>query len=161
MEPDEKMAAQLRQSHASGRLPVRCGVHCGILADLLVERKFTTIIYIDVLEHIEDDQRELNEAAAHLLSGGRIIVLGPAWPHLYSPFDHNIGHHRRYTKGSLKVLHLDGLQVETAFYLDSIGYLASLANKTMLKQSMPTTRQIIVWDRFMVPVSRVLDPLIF
>jgi hypothetical protein len=101
------------------------------------------------------------DAAAHLLNGGRIIVLGPAWPHLYSPFDHKIGHHRRYTKGSLKILHLDGLQVETAFYLDSVGYLASLANKTILKQSMPTTRQIIVWDRFMVPVSRVLDPLIF
>jgi 2-polyprenyl-3-methyl-5-hydroxy-6-metoxy-1,4-benzoquinol methylase len=73
IEPDEKMAAQLRQSHASGRLPARCGVHCGILADLPVERKFTTIIYIDVLEHIEDDQRELNDAASHPPGGNSLL----------------------------------------------------------------------------------------
>jgi len=44
--------------------------------------------------------------------------------------------------------------------LDSAGTLASLANRLALHQSMPTLRQIAVWDRVLVPVSRVLDPLL-
>jgi hypothetical protein len=46
-----------------------------------------------------------------------------------------------------------------AFYLDSVGLLASAANRLLLKQSLPTARQIQVWDNFMVPCSRLLDPL--
>jgi hypothetical protein len=44
-------------------------------------------------------------------------------------------------------------------YLDSIGMFASLANKLLLRQSQPSAGQINFWDKFMVPVSRVVDPL--
>ena len=46
-------------------------------------------------------------------------------------------------------------------YLDSVGLLASLSNRAMLRQHMPTARQIAIWDRLMVPMSRLLDPLLF
>jgi hypothetical protein len=45
-------------------------------------------------------------------------------------------------------------------YLDSVGLAASLANRTLLRQSIPTARQIMIWDRLMVPMSRILDPLL-
>jgi hypothetical protein len=45
-------------------------------------------------------------------------------------------------------------------YLDSAGMLASSGNRLLLKQSMPTLRQILFWDRYLVPVSRVLDRLV-
>ena len=45
-------------------------------------------------------------------------------------------------------------------YLDSVGMLASGANRLLLSQAMPTERQILTWDRLMIPVSRVLDPLL-
>ncbi len=160
IEPDEAMATLLRQLRVSGRLPDRCAVHCGVIADLPIRQQFDTVLYIDVLEHIEDDQRELTDAASRLAMGGRIVVLSPAWPHLYSPFDRRIGHHRRYTKRSLTALRVNDLKVEQTFYLDSVGYLASLANRIMLKQSLPTRSQIAIWDRFMISASRVLDPLL-
>ena len=43
-------------------------------------------------------------------------------------------------------------------YLDSLGLIASTANLLLLRQSMPTIEQLGFWDRWMVPVSQVLDP---
>ena len=131
------------------------------LADLPFERQFNTVLYIDVLEHIEDDRQELAKAAAHLAIGGQIIVLSPAWPYLYSPFDRKIGHYRRYTKRSLCAIEVVGLNIETAFYLDSVGCLASIANALVLRQDLPTQSQVLFWDRWMVPISRLLDPIVF
>jgi hypothetical protein len=39
--------------------------------------------------------------------------------------------------------------------------LASICNRIALKQDVPTVSQIMMWDRLMVPCSRVLDPVIF
>ena len=40
-------------------------------------------------------------------------------------------------------------------YLDSVGMAASLANRVLHRQ-VPTREQILLWDRIMVPLSRVL-----
>ena len=47
-----------------------------------------------------------------------------------------------------------------ARYLDSLGFFLSLANSKLLRQSMPTPRQIGFWDTVVVPISRRLDPLL-
>ena len=39
--------------------------------------------------------------------------------------------------------------------------LASLGNRLLLRSSQPTRAQIRIWDDFMVPVSRLIDPLLF
>jgi hypothetical protein len=51
------------------------------------------------------------------------------------------------------------MQVVLARYLDSVGLLASLANRLLLRSAMPTVGQIRIWDNFMVPWSRFLDPI--
>jgi SAM-dependent methyltransferase len=159
IEPDRTMAAELQDRRALGQLPEQCKVFSGFLADLPAEPQFDTILYVDVLEHIEDDRRELETAAARLTAQGRIIVLSPAWPHLYSPFDQKIGHHRRYTKPRLAALDVVGLDVEAAYYADCAGYCASLANRLLLRQNLPSQAQVLFWDHWLVPVSRILDPL--
>ncbi|MGB9626595.1 MAG: hypothetical protein ACPMAQ_17205, partial [Phycisphaerae bacterium] len=45
-------------------------------------------------------------------------------------------------------------------YLDSVGCLASMANRLLLRQGMPTRRQIRLWDAVFVSMSRVADPLL-
>jgi len=132
----------------------------GTLSSLEFGELFETILYIDVLEHIQEDRLELAEAAQHLSAGGQLVVLAPAHSWLFSPFDRAIGHFRRYTTGGLKELTPPGLHPTAAFYLDSIGLLASAANRIILRQSLPNSRQIQCWDGFMVPCSRLLDPLI-
>ena len=62
------------------------------------EKKFDTILYMDVLEHIENDEKEINKALKQLNSGGYLIFFVPAYQFLYSDFDKAIGHIKRYNK---------------------------------------------------------------
>lgn len=152
LEPDAAMAAEIAKSFPQAR----------VLSQTLqgLEGSFDSIFYIDVLEHIEDDAGELRAACEHLNRGGNVVVLSPAYPSLYSPFDRSIGHYRRYTAKSLGALTPAGARLRKVFYLDSAGSAASFANKLLLKQSLPTLRQIHFWDRVLVPLSRLFDPLL-
>ena len=37
------------------------------------------------------------------------------------------------------------------------GFFASLANRLLLAAALPTPRQVALWDKMLVPISRVLD----
>ncbi len=156
LEPDQSMAAKLAQSVAG--LP-RCRVIAGTTASL-AGQAYDCILYIDVLEHIEDDRGELDRAAGLLRSGGSVVVLSPAHQFLYSPFDRAIGHYRRYSRESLRRCSPAGCRLKRMDYLDSVGMALSLANRALLRQSKPSLRQILFWDRYIIPVSRVLDPIL-
>jgi len=149
LEPDAGLAEQIELPTPRHRKLV------GTLEE--VAEHFDAILYIDVLEHIEDDRGEMQRAAEHLKPGGALIVLAPAHPFLYTPFDKAIGHFRRYTRGSLAAVAPAGLDEARLVYLDSAGMLASAANRVLLKASMPTERQILTWDRVLVPVSCAID----
>jgi len=155
LEPDVRLLERLRAQLAptlGDRLRTR-------VADLRAvgDERFDTILYMDVLEHIADDRGELRRAHAHLAPGGRVVVVSPAHPFLYSPFDAAVGHHRRYTRASLVAAGPPELDLVACFYADSVGLLASAMNRFLLRQSMPTRRQILTWDRVLVRGSRVLD----
>jgi SAM-dependent methyltransferase len=157
LEPDGELALRLTGSLDARPLAPPPSVRVGTVADVEPSAGFDTILYIDVLEHIEDDHREMRRASALLKPGGAVIVLSPACPRLYSEFDRALGHYRRYTKGSLAAVMPPVLRRRSVFYLDSVGFLASAANRVLLRQSLPTAGQVGVWDRLMVPASRVLD----
>jgi SAM-dependent methyltransferase len=158
LEPDGVLADRVRQLIAGGELPAYCRVAVGTLAEMPTAR-YDTVLYIDVLEHIERDAEELRMAATRLSEAGTVVVLSPAHQRLYTPFDKAIGHFRRYTRSSLAAISPPGLELATLKYLDSVGLLASLANALLLQQSMPTARQIAFWDRVLVPLSTVVDPV--
>jgi SAM-dependent methyltransferase len=161
LEPDPQLLQQLATNLANRSRTPAYETICGTLATLDVGQQFDTIIYIDVLEHIEDDREELKRAAAHLKREGRLIVLAPAHGWLFTPFDHAIGHFRRYNREMLRDISPPTLEIEQMYYLDCVGLAASIANRWMLRQSMPTKAQLRVWDSWMVPLSRVADKLIF
>ncbi len=158
-EPDNNMQQLLQQKINDQLLPANCILHKGTIDSLNAGQLFDCIIYIDVLEHIENDKAEIEKASAHLEPGGYLVVLSPAFNGLFSPFDKAIGHYRRYTKKTLSIVAPASLQKEKLYYLDSAGYFASLMNKLFLKQSYPTHRQVQLWDKWMVPVSKITDRL--
>lgn len=160
LEPDAEMSLQLEKRIRSERKLQRVESVCGTVRSLALEAQFETILYIDVLEHVEDDADELRMAAARLRPGGRIIVLSPAHQFLFTPFDAEIGHFRRYSRRSLRKISPPNLDLEALFYLDACGIALSTANRLLLRQSMPTRAQIGVWDKWVIPVSRVLDPIL-
>ncbi len=153
LEPDAELCAQIQG------LPAFCEVQCSTLEGV-AEECCDSILYIDVLEHIEHDRAELELALGRLRPGGHLIVLSPAHQSLFSPFDQAIGHFRRYSLKQLKDCGPAGARLVCARYLDSLGFFLSLANSKLLRQSMPTPRQIGFWDTVVVPISRRLDPLL-
>jgi SAM-dependent methyltransferase len=159
LEPDTRLCDVYRGWQAEGRIPARCELVQGTLETLAPNATFDSIVYIDVLEHIEDDHAEFQLAYARLRPGGYLSVLCPAHHFLFSQFDRVIGHFRRYNKRMfLRLSDHKPLRIE---YLDSIGMAASVANRLLLKQSYPKENQILFWDRCLVRMSRILDPLTF
>ena len=160
LEPDERLGTRLRAWAEAGDVAPLPTVQIGTTADLDPSSRFDTILYIDVLEHIEDDRAEIGRAAELLAPRGTLIVLSPAFQQLFSDFDRSVGHFRRYTRASLAEVMPPSLRQVRLRYLDSVGFLASLSNRALLRQALPTRRQIALWDRVMIPASRVLDPLL-
>ncbi len=160
LEPDPTMAAAIEARISNGELPECCEVVVQTLSGLDSSEKFDSILYIDVLEHIEGDLAEIGAAEQHLVGGGHLIVLSPAHQFLYTPFDKAIGHFRRYNKKQLASLIPTSLEQVRLSYLDSIGAFASLGNRMLLRQSMPTLDQVLLWDRRLVPISTFFDPIL-
>lgn len=163
LEPDPTMAAGLHAAVVAGTLPAACAAETGTVADLLArgERdRFDSVIYVDVLEHIADDRDELARAIQLVRPAGHLVVMSPALQWLYTPFDAAIGHVRRYDRARMAEVAPPAARLVTLRYLDSVGLLASLANRLLLRAAMPTPGQILTWDRLMVPLSRVADPLL-
>jgi SAM-dependent methyltransferase len=155
LEPDARLASSLKEATANlERVIILRGT-----TEALRGCQYDVILYIDVLEHIQDDRAEMERAAALLRTGGRIIVLAPAHQSLYSPFDAAIGHYRRYSRLALSARTPEGCRLETMRYLDCVGLITSSANCAFLRQRQPTLRQILFWDRVLIPLSRVLDPV--
>lgn len=161
LEPDETMQKILQQKIKDKLLPQNCKAVQGTLNSLDKNDKFDCIIYIDVLEHIEDDATEIKKATDHLEQGGHLIILSPAFQFLYSPFDKAIGHYRRYNRRTLSAVQPASLIRRKIVYLDSIGFFASLLNKILLRQSYPAKRQVQLWDQWMIPVSKITDRVFF
>jgi SAM-dependent methyltransferase len=162
LEPDSKLAAEIVEKVNDGKLPPICEPRVGDISCLGETELFDSVLYIDVLEHIEDDKSEISRASQHLKPGGHLIVLSPAHQFLHTPFDKAIGHFRRYSRSSLNAV-VDGMDLEPvgSFYLDSLGTAASVANRLILRSPAPSKQQIMFWDRFLVRASRIFDRATF
>ncbi|MCB0405352.1 MAG: class I SAM-dependent methyltransferase [Bdellovibrionales bacterium] len=75
-------------------------VHCYQLDvyRLLWKERWDAIFMLDVVEHLEDDQRALCEVYQALRPGGLLVLTAPAFQRLWSHNDVFVGHKRRYTK---------------------------------------------------------------
>ena len=161
LEPDRELAKRIaltikNNSRSVDQMPK---VIVGNIDHPGCNRNYDTILYIDVLEHIENDELEIRKAVQKLSQKGCLIVLAPAHQYFYSSFDAKIGHFRRYQQKRLLSIPPADTKLLRIRYLDCVGCLASFANKLILRSGLPTQRQIATWDRVMVPLSRLFDPL--
>ena len=128
----------------------------------LKENTYDSILYLDVLEHIENDHQEIIKAFNSLKEGGKLIINVPAFQHLYSNFDKDVKHFRRYNKKTLLNLikNFNYLSYELKYY-DSLGYILSLMSKLFTKNYKNNfNKKIKIWNS-LIPLSKILDTLIF
>lgn len=60
------------------------------------------ILLMDVLEHVEDDQKMLEQSLSKLRKNGIVIITVPAFDWLWSQHDKLVHHQRRYSKKQLE-----------------------------------------------------------
>ena len=159
LEPDRLLAEKI-ESNIDVDHRAKVKVFNKSLDDFESNEKFDTVLYIDVLEHIRNDKKEIEHVKRYLKSDGYLIILVPAHNFLFSEFDQSIGHFRRYNKKMIKEVINNTLEEEKLIYLDTVGMATSIANKTFLRQPYPTLKQIKFWDKVMVNASKWIDPLL-
>jgi len=82
-----------------------------------LKERFSTILLLDVIEHIKDPVAFLDSVSFHLKPGGSLIVNVPAIQSFFSKYDKVAGHLRRYSTSSLSnELGAAGFQIEQASY---------------------------------------------
>jgi SAM-dependent methyltransferase len=118
-------------------------------------------VCLNVLEHVEDDERALTDIASILQPNGAIVLLVPAFEQLAGPIDRNLGHYRRYTRPSLRTLaDRAGLTIRHARYINLPGFFAWWLNAHILRREAQSTGQIEIFDRLLVPVISRAEALI-
>tara|TARA_Y100000590_G_scaffold47687_1_gene50480 strand:+ start:1285 stop:1959 length:675 start_codon:yes stop_codon:yes gene_type:complete len=153
LEPDKIFFKKLKKNKKIKKL--RKSIY-----DLDRKKKYDCIVYADVLEHIKKDKSEIIFASRFLKRGGRLIVMAPANNFAYSEFDKAVGHYRRYNKKMLINLKPKNMSIEKNFYLDSLGLVLLLLNKFLIKKR-PKYKDFFIWDRFIIPLSILLDAITF
>ena len=121
---------------------------------------YDVILYLDVLEHIEDYEKEILKAHNALKKGGYLLINVPAFQFLYSDFDKDIGHFRRYSKKDITNLCSNyNLEINKLKYYDSIGFFLSFLSKmTRSNYKKNFEKKIKIWDS-LIPFSRILDKI--
>lgn len=60
------------------------------------DASFDLLCALDIIEHVEDDQRAMAELARVAANGATLLISTPLHPALWSDFDDFVGHRRRY-----------------------------------------------------------------
>ena len=127
-----------------------------------IKKKYDTILYLDVLEHIKNDKSEIQKALSCLKKNGSLIINVPAYQFLYSKFDKSVGHWKRYKKKDFYkiLLNKKNISIEM-FYYDSLGFILSLLSKILkISHKKNFNKKIVFWDS-LIPISKFIDKIIF
>tara|TARA_B100000886_G_scaffold302741_1_gene232962 strand:- start:1658 stop:2353 length:696 start_codon:yes stop_codon:yes gene_type:complete len=124
--------------------------------------KYDSILYLDVLEHIQNDEKEILKALKLLKKNGNLIINVPAFKFLYSDFDSDVGHYRRYSKKDiLRMADKFKLKISTIKYYDSIGFALSLLSKIFSSNYRKNFQtKIKFWDSLII-FSKIIDLITF
>tara|TARA_B100000575_G_C23006820_1_gene580067 strand:+ start:185 stop:868 length:684 start_codon:yes stop_codon:yes gene_type:complete len=122
-----------------------------------IEGKFESIIYLNVLEHIESDLEEIDDALSKLCKGGYLIIVVPAHQELFTNFDREIGHFRRYDKKFFN-RNYNNASIEKLIYIDAMGYFLYFLNKVIFtKETYPSSLKVQIWDKIFTPITILVD----
>ncbi len=118
------------------------------LASQLQTYAFDTVICLNVLEHIPDDQTALRHMYAALAPGGRLLLFVPAGSYMYGTLDVALGHCRRYDHAMLSErVAAAGFDVERVNYLNLAGIPGWWLNSRVLKRDLLPHGQLSLFNR--------------
>lgn len=156
VEPDERFSAHFRAAAPEVRLV------SGTVEAIGPDTAWNAIVSINVLEHIQDDRRELGQYQRLLAQErGTLCLFAPARPEIYAPIDKDFGHFRRYTRAGLKSKLLDaGFKLMRLRYFNLIGYFGWWWAFRVRKQRAFNPRAVRLFDRRIFPLTNAIERLL-
>jgi SAM-dependent methyltransferase len=153
IEPDAGFCAKIR-----GVFPGHQIIE-GTIDDLAGEENWHTILSVNVLEHIEADERELASYRQKLAPvKGALCLFVPARPEIYAPIDRDFGHFRRYTRPELhQKLERAGFRIVRIRYYNFIGYFFWWLNFCVLQKRVFNLPSVRFFDLVLFPLVHALE----
>ena len=164
VEPSE-MFVRLGQNVSQIETATRTTFYQAIFAEargqIVNQKRPDSIVYVNVLEHIEDDKAELEMIYDTLENKGRCFIFVPALMSLYGEFDRRIGHFRRYDKSEIEEkCRAAGFEILKSKYFDFAGMIPWYVKYKLLQSASLESGAVELYDKFVVPAMRLAENLI-
>jgi 2-polyprenyl-3-methyl-5-hydroxy-6-metoxy-1,4-benzoquinol methylase len=122
----------------------------------LVE-SFQTVIGINVLEHVEDDEKALLHLGNVLKPSGRLLLLVPSKKWAYTDLDRELGHFRRYEKKELgEKLAKASFQIEKLYFFNIVGLMSWMIRDKIQRSGGLRPYQVSSFDTI-VPILKFIE----
>jgi glycosyltransferase involved in cell wall biosynthesis len=120
-------------------------------------KKFDTIVAVNILEHLENDDDVLKRISKMLLPEGRLVLIVPAHSTLFSAFDKKLDHFRRYSRKGLEKKLLDkGYSIERIEFMNFISAVGWFISFILFKRLRMPMLQLIFADKI-IPLIGLIE----
>lgn len=121
---------------------------------------FDTVVFLNVLEHVRNDELAIENCRHFLKPGGTLIVLVPAYSFLFSKMDKELQHYRRYTSKKLTgLISKKKFTPKKVLYFNALGIMAWMYGKFWGLHSIPEKNMKLF--NHLVPFARLIDKILF
>lgn len=120
--------------------------------------RVSSVVAINVLEHLDDDAGALRRLARLVVPGGTIVIWVPGYEQLFGDFDRRVGHVRRYTPATLREAFVRaGLEPGVTTPVNLLGGIAWWLMVRRGGVGAPRPGLVRVYDRVVVPATRLIE----
>jgi glycosyltransferase involved in cell wall biosynthesis len=124
------------------------------------DNKFDTIICLNVIEHLDDDEQALKNIAGLLSDQGKAIILVPRGQDVFGTLDEVLGHKRRYSEKAIRLLSQKaGVEVEKIIPFNRASTIPWWINGKILKKKTFSLFQLFCMN-LMTPILKKIDHLL-
>lgn len=124
------------------------------------EEQFDTVFLLNVLEHIADPQQAIINCKHLIKKNGNLIILVPAYQWLYSNFDRQLNHYKRYSSKALQTLLLaNDLKIRKVQYFNALGIPGWLLYSKLLGRQKIENTEMKIFDSI-VSIGKAVDRLL-
>ena len=124
---------------------------------------YDTVLSIGVLGFIPNYQKALDNMINILQPGGHLLLFLPAFSWLKTDIDNISGQVYRYNCGAVRtMLAKHSVEIMKLHYFNSIGAVGTFCNKIVRHKSLEDkifTKQMDVFDKYLVPIAKFVDPI--
>jgi len=121
---------------------------------------FDSIFALNVVEHIKDDSQAIVNAKKLLTTGGKLIILVPAYQFLYNSFDKALEHFRRYNRKRLVSIMDKEFTINHSQYFNAFGILGWIVSGGILRKKTILRKEMELYDN-LIWVAKTLDKCVF